>query len=140
VTIDSRTFTYVPTNGVSSRHYPSNSIATNTPTNFGGFSGGIDLATNFGDYNDDGIVDAADYAAYRKYLNAPGDTTNIILNDETPSWVMIDDYGVWRRQFGTASAGGAGSSAAPEPSSCVVSLLAGVLLFVWRRRTETYFS
>jgi hypothetical protein len=136
-TIDSRTFPYVPTDGIKSRHYPSDIKATNSPTNFGGFTGAVDLGSNFGDYNNDGTVDAADYAAYRKFLNSPLDTTNIILNDETPSWVMVDDYTVWRRRFGTVSAGGASSAAAPEPSCFVLTALAGTLYFLRRKRAKT---
>jgi hypothetical protein len=141
VPIDSKTFPYVPTNGINSRHYPSNTVATNTPTNFAGFVGAIDLGTNFGDYNDDGIVNAADYAAYRKFLDSPADTTNIIRNDETPGWVMLEDYDVWRRRFGTSNAGaGASPSAVPEPSSGVFSVLLGTLYVLRHKRAKPKFS
>jgi hypothetical protein len=137
-TIDSRTFPFVPTDGIKSRHYPSDTKATNSPTNLGGFSGAIDLGSNSGDYNNDGAVDAADYAAYRKYLDSPFDTTNIIHNDETPGWVMVDDYAVWRRQFGLSTAGGASASAVPEPSGCVWSVLLSTLYFIRRKRAKPH--
>jgi hypothetical protein len=119
-TIDTRTFTYVPTGGSKSRHYPSDTVATNSPTNFGGFFGEIDLSTNFGDYNDDGAIDAADYVAYKKFL----DTLETIPNDETPGWVMIDDHDVWKRRFGMGS-GGSGAGAVPEAASALL-LLSGL--------------
>jgi hypothetical protein len=89
---------------------------------------------NYGDYNNNGIVDAADYSAFRKYLDSPDETSNIILNDLSPGWVMAEDYGVWRDNFGTSSAGGANSSAVPEPSGCVVSMLLGALYYLRRKR------
>src|SRR5262245_51722863 len=52
---DSRTFASVPTDGVNSRQYfPSETIATNMPTNFANQSGSVNLApgiTPTGDYN-----------------------------------------------------------------------------------------
>ena len=133
VTIDSRAFPAIPIDGVTSVHFPAGNFATNTPTNFSDQWGSINLSANFGDYNDNGTVDAADYAAYRKYLDTPTDTTNIIHNDETPGWVMTDDYDVWHRRFGTSSTGGAGPSAVPEPSCCVISILMGAMTLVLRR-------
>jgi hypothetical protein len=90
---------------------------------------------NYGDYNNDGIVDAADYAAYRKYLNDfQTDTTNIILNDFSPGWVMDEDYPVWRNAFGTTSAGGANSSVVPEPACCVLGVFGMALGLIRRSR------
>ena len=70
-----------------------------------------------GDYNNDGVVDAADYVVWR---NGLGTTF-------TPN-----DYNVWRANFGAKSGAGSGSGAAvPEPISawlCVTCL--GALLLV----------
>jgi hypothetical protein len=130
-TIDSRTFASIPTDGINSRIYPADATATNSPTNFSDQTGSINLAPNYGDYNNNGVVDAADYIVYRKYLN----TLEEIPNDETPGWVMQDDLEVWRRRFGsTGGSGGASSSTVPEPASCVACALLGTLLFYWRKR------
>ena len=59
-----------------------------------------------GDYNNNGVVDAADYAVWRKRLNQ-----NVTLpNDTTPGTVTHADYTVWRTNFGK-SASGSGSGA-----------------------------
>jgi hypothetical protein len=65
-----------------------------------------------GDYNHNGIVDAADYVVWRKGLGTTYTQT---------------DYDAWRANFGN-SAGGAGlaGGAVPEPGSGVL-LLAGML-------------
>src|SRR5262249_12491269 len=48
-----------------------------------------------GDYNDDGVVNAADYTRWRDAM-----TTNATLpNDSTPGTVTIDDYNVWKAAF-----------------------------------------
>jgi hypothetical protein len=64
-----------------------------------------------GDFNHDGIVDAADYTVWRDGF---GDAFN------------MDDYANWKANFGQSSSGGAAatpqSSAIPEPSSTIVSL------------------
>jgi hypothetical protein len=77
-----------------------------------------------GDYNNNGVVDAADYVLWRKHLNTP--TT--LPNDSTPG-VALGDYTVWRTNFGrTASGSGASLSAVPEPAT---SQLALVLVFTF---------
>jgi fibronectin-binding autotransporter adhesin len=78
-----------------------------------------------GDYNQNGIVDAADYVVWRKGLG----TTY------TPN-----DYNVWRANFGATigSGSGAGSSAnvpVPEPAVMVL-LLMGALTILIRRGTK----
>jgi hypothetical protein len=128
--IDSRTFTSVPTDGVMSRVYPSNTLAANSPTNFLGHAGTIDLSIVPGDYNDDGAIDAADYVVWRENLN----TTNTIPNDTTPGWVMEEDYVVWKAEFGRAAGSAAGlgsisSNTIPEPES-LATLLLGILIML----------
>jgi MYXO-CTERM domain-containing protein len=60
-----------------------------------------------GDYNADGLIDAADYVSWRKGLGT--------LPTET--W-----YQVWRSKFGVGSAGGT-SSAVPEPAGWLLTML-----------------
>ncbi len=120
--VDFRTFPSVPTDGVTSRHYSENTLSPNSPTNFAGQAGSIDLSLFPGDYNDDGAVNAADYAVWRKNFG----TTNTIPNDITPHWVMDDDYGVWREHFGTTAGSGAALSSVPEPCGLLLSIVAAV--------------
>ncbi len=79
----------------------------------------------FGDYNGDGVVDAADYVVWRNNLNE-----NITLPGEdptvTPGQVTIEDYAVWKDNFGNmANPGALAVSAAvvPEPTSLVTIVL-----------------
>lgn len=73
-----------------------------------------------GDYNDDGVVNAADYVAWRN--GGP------LANDLTPG-VQPEDYDVWVEHFGeTAGSGTAASDAAvPEPACWAVVLVAVAL-------------
>lgn len=72
-----------------------------------------------GDYNDDGFVNAADFALWRDKLNGHAN----LPNDQTPGAVTQADYAVWTNNFGTAALSGSGSAAAvPEPSSIVLGL------------------
>ena len=70
-----------------------------------------------GDYNQNGIVDAADYTVWRDHLGSP----TSLANDNTPG-VGPDDYIRWKTNFGQHSGSGAGASAiaqVPEPISTV---------------------
>jgi probable HAF family extracellular repeat protein len=103
---------------------------------YGDFNGATRafLISNFpaplpGDYNANGIVDAADYVVWRNGLG-----TTYTQND----------YNVWRAHFGQLSGSGSSSagtspfqSAAPEPAS--IPLLATALFgIVLRRRATTH--
>jgi autotransporter-associated beta strand protein len=84
-----------------------------------------------GDYNFNGIVDAADYTVWRNNLGSG----TALPNDDSPG-VGPDDYDRWKAHFGmTASSGaGAGSSAAaPEPGSFGL-LVVALISFAMRRR------
>lgn len=65
-----------------------------------------------GDYNNNGIVDAADYTVWRDNLGSfttlPGDTT--------PGFVSQSDYTVWKSNFGAV--GSAATTSIPEPACC----------------------
>lgn len=100
-----------------------------------------------GDYNDNGVVDAADYALWRDKLGQ-----NVTLpNDSTPGTVAQADYTVWRSHFGEAtpaspstltrglvhyvtSFSGVGSGAAvPEPGTIVLVGMGMVALLASNR-------
>jgi len=68
-----------------------------------------------GDYNENGVVDAADYVLWREKLGSP----TSLPNDDTPG-VGDDDYTRWRAHFGQTISGAGGSpsggTSVPEPS------------------------
>jgi hypothetical protein len=80
-----------------------------------------------GDYNDDGIVDAADYTVWRDHLGQTYELPNEVAG-VTPGIVTSEDYDAWVSRFGmTLSGSGVGASASvPEPAS-VMLLLAGAI-------------
>jgi hypothetical protein len=72
-----------------------------------------------GDYNNNGIVDAADYVVWRKGLG---------------TMYTQSDYEVWRAHFGQAAGSGAGAianTAVPEPTTLGLLMLAAT---AWRFR------
>lgn len=83
-----------------------------------------------GDFNQDGVVDAADYVVFR---NNAG-TTNVLPNDNglagtvnSVTGVVIGQahYDLWRANFGSSAAvGSLAAAAVPEPASCCLTLVA----------------
>ncbi len=74
-----------------------------------------------GDFNDNGVVDAADYVVWRDA--AP--TANL-PNDDTPGAVDASDYADWRANFGQSGAASAAVSVAraiPEPTNWLLVLI-----------------
>ena len=85
-----------------------------------------------GDYNDDGVVDAIDYAVWRENLGAL-----LLPNDETPGLVDSDDYDVWVANFGAMAPGAIqalGAASVPEPSSALLLFVVGCALGFRRRK------
>lgn len=93
-----------------------------------------------GDYNNDGIVDAADYTIWRDNLG--GDSVALNGNGTGAPTVVTADYDLWKANFGqtsslmtviTAATSGTGS-AVPEPTSgALFGILAGLLPVVGTR-------
>ncbi len=66
-----------------------------------------------GDYNGNGIVDAADYVVYRHHLGQ----NYTLLNEApgtTPGQVTVEDYTYWRAHFGATSLNGSGYNPATD--------------------------
>jgi Concanavalin A-like lectin/glucanases superfamily/PEP-CTERM motif len=88
-----------------------------------------------GDYNDDGVVNAADYTVWRNHLGQTFQLTNEVTG-VSEGIVTIDDYNAWKERFGNsgagsgASAGPAAAAAVPEPGGLgliLATMLAGAL-------------
>jgi hypothetical protein len=93
-----------------------------------------------GDFNKDGVVDAADYIVWRKTIGQDGTEANHPLADPNHDFgIDDDDIALWADNFGgpdSATVEGASpgpSSLVPEPSSIMLIILAGVTP-VGRRR------
>jgi hypothetical protein len=82
-----------------------------------------------GDYNNNQIVDSADYVIWRKNLGL-----GITLHGEdptvTPNSVTNEDYEVWRSRFGSVTGSGSQvfSSGAQVPEPSTLMLVGGLLL------------
>jgi hypothetical protein len=82
-----------------------------------------------GDYNENGIVDAADYTVWRNKL---GSGTSL-PNDDTAG-VGADDYTRWKTHFGQSGGSGSGATVAvPEPATALLIILAVVGVSTRRR-------
>ncbi len=77
-----------------------------------------------GDYNGNGVVDAADYAIFRHYLGTSYQLGNEV-SGVTPAQVTIDDYMAWQARFGNAIPGAMSSAVIPEPTA-LANLLLGI--------------
>jgi hypothetical protein len=81
-----------------------------------------------GDYNENDVVDAADYVVWR---NGPATLPN---EGASPGVVNQADYEFWRSRFGATSAAGAGlSGAVPEPATCILVAMACAGMLISRR-------
>ena len=121
--------------------------------NFSGLNGAGQLAFNFsisgasgiaiwsdpsapvlGDYNHNGVVDAADYTVWRNSLGQAG--ANLVADGNGNNQIDSDDYTVWKSNFGEPGGSGAGASAGaavPEPTAAVLIIL-GILAVCCGRR------
>ena len=75
-----------------------------------------------GDYNNDGLVDAADYTVWHDHL---GTTTLPNRDPSAAGPVGQFDYMVWKTNFGTRGTGSA--TAVPEPGSLFLILLVALV-------------
>jgi hypothetical protein len=88
-----------------------------------------------GDFNNNGTVDAADYALWRNTL----DSDSTLPNDTSPGAVTQHDYQTWRASFGktrTVNGSAAGDGGVPEPAPLLLlfAAMAGGSLFRHRCR------
>lgn len=93
------------------------------------------LAGLAGDFNQNGVVDAADYAIWRDSVG----TTNTLPNDDgIGGTVGTLHYNLWRAHFGQSAGAGSSVSAAavPEPSSLFIVLAANAIATLVRSRWQ----
>jgi hypothetical protein len=95
------------------------------------------------DYNDNGVVDAADYVLWRDTSGQQG--TGLAADGNNDGMVNQADYDLWRAHFGaaaaapaTAAAAGAQAHAVPEPNTVFLITMGGGLLWGlrWRIRNS----
>ncbi|TWT30503.1 hypothetical protein KOR34_50620 [Posidoniimonas corsicana] len=79
-----------------------------------------------GDYNRDGLVDAADYTVWRDTLGQQV-TPGTGADGSGDGDITAADYAVWRNQFGATLAAAASTTAAPEPAAVLLLGWAAVL-------------
>jgi hypothetical protein len=94
-----------------------------------------------GDYNSNGVVDAADYVLWRKNV---GGTTLSNRGTGITGPVGTADYDFWRSRFGSTSGSGssiAGGQNVPEPPVSGILIVAAMVLgFRGTARTSTVYT
>jgi hypothetical protein len=80
-----------------------------------------------GDYNENGVVDAADYVVWRDKLG----TMSSLPNDDIGGTIGDSHFTQWRDNFGRSAAAGLGSAEVPEPATFSLLLLS--CLAAWGR-------
>ena len=69
-----------------------------------------------GDFNHNGVVDAADYTIWRDSFGQTG--LNLAADADNSGTVDANDYSLWQQNFGRSDLGGSGSQTAVAEPSC----------------------
>ncbi len=93
-----------------------------------------------GDYNQNDVVDAADYGVWRDSLGQTG--SGLAADGSGNNLVDTDDYNVWRSHFGQTAGSGSGAAnianagaVVPEPAT-LISAAVAVLAWAFPRRAN----
>ncbi len=86
----------------------------------------------FADYNQNGIVDAADFTVWRNHLG----TNDPVADGDGDGMVGMEDYYIWRTQFGRTVPG----NLVPEPAGWLPLCIAAVLCVQRRRLGQVVLS
>jgi PEP-CTERM motif len=92
-----------------------------------------------GDYNGNGVVDAADYVLWRNTLGQSV-TAGTGADGIADGTITQADYDFWRAHFGNTSGSGSGaltSNSVPEPTTVAICLLGFTALAAVGRRRDT---
>jgi hypothetical protein len=108
-------------------HVTENTSSTSDPNISGPYEIIPDLPPVPGDFNKDGIANAADYVVWRKGLG---------------TYFTPNDYNVWHTHFGQTAGSGAGArdsvaATIPEPATIALTLMA-ISTFVVTRRSQRF--
>ncbi len=88
-----------------------------------------------GDYNHNGVVDAADYVVWRDELGQTG--FSLPADGDGDNTITQNDYNIWRSNFGNHSGSGSGAiegAPVPEPATSVMLMFAAAGWCLRRRR------
>jgi hypothetical protein len=129
---DNQTFNFTSLTGMVGNFYVgwrenlpgANNSAARPPT-YDLFVGGLP-----GDFNNDGKVDAGDYATWRK------NAANASLPNDNGLTTQAARYSLWRSSFGTpgSGSGSLGVGAVPEPSTIGLAVIGMFSVLAGRRR------
>lgn len=89
-----------------------------------------------GDYNSNGIVDAADYTVWRDHLGQTFALDNERPDAATPGVVDVEDYAFWKVNFGAGGGSGA-TVAVPEPATLFLAAIMLMSLNILNARPST---
>jgi len=94
-----------------------------------------------GDYNKNGVVDAADYVVWREMFGQMG--SGLAADGSRDGKIDKDDYDAWRAAFGQVAPGSAAGNgvssfvSVPEPTAFSLLLSAGVSLLIISRQKQS---
>jgi hypothetical protein len=87
-----------------------------------------------GDYNGNGVVDAADYVVWRETLNMSANPAGSGADGNKSGMIDPGDYTYWRARFGNPVSGFAAGANVPEPAGVTTCLFVAMLAYLRRRR------
>lgn len=87
-----------------------------------------------GDFNNDGVVDAVDYAVWRETLGATGLPPYSGADGDGDGAVTAADFEVWRADYGATDTISPSAASAPEPSASTILFLLTVCVRACPRR------
>lgn len=110
--------------------------AMSTNNGIEAFTFTLDTAvTNSGDYNGNGVVDAADYILWRETLGQAASLAGSGADGDGDGTIGPGDYSYWQARFGNTAGSGLGTAQVPEPTSIalVALMLMGMVAHRGRR-------
>ena len=75
-----------------------------------------------GDYNEDGVVDAADYTVWADSMGQA--SAGLAADGDGNGVIEQADYDLWKTHFGNTTASGSEADHVPEPTTLLLALLA----------------
>lgn len=88
-----------------------------------------------GDYNHNGVVDAADYVVWRDTLTQTASPVGSGADGDASGTIDAGDFNFWRANFSNPAGPGLGAANVPEPSSMML-ILVGIVAFRSTARSQ----